>query len=173
VKKLTKKMASKSTPTHRLFYVIDPFPLPTSQARTKRQRTQVVVKSRTHTIGVSPTTPTPLFWRLWVNFSSKMLRKENEATPFVDFEMRLLDIEESTFVLCEWTPEYEHLRSRLHAYECLIELPGLERRIPKMQETVEMYEKRLADARAEMQQLEQQVTLYKAFILEANVSHTT
>lgn len=166
-------MASQNAPTRKLFYVIDPFQVPTSKARTKRQRTQAVVKSRTHTIGVSPTTPTPLFWRLWVNFDSKMLRKENEATPFVDFEMRLLDIEESTFVLCEWTPEYEHLRPRLHAYKCLIELPGLERRIPKMQETVEMYEKRLSDARTEMQQLQQQVALYKAFILEENVSHTT
>lgn len=154
-----------------LFSVIDPFQSSNAKMRAGRGHARVAAQPRTHSIGVSRATTSPLFWRLWVRFDTKMLRKENEAAPFVDFEMRLVDMEERTFVLCEWTPEYEHLRPRLHAYKCLIELPGLEFRVPKMRETVEQYEKRLSDARFELLQLEKQVADYKIAIAEAGVFH--
>lgn len=107
----------------------------------------------THRVAFNTETP-PAFWLLWSQFDAKMLRKEKESVPFTDFEAPLARMEERTFVLCDWTPEYEHLRPRLREYVLARKKRILDGKIEAARERLAEAEQKVADTRAELQALE-------------------
>ncbi|MFY7868725.1 MAG: hypothetical protein ACOVQN_04425 [Exiguobacterium sp.] len=81
----------------------------------------------------------PLFWQLWVQFPDTMLCCEVDGTPFTDLFAPLNDFVSTYFVKCEWTPEYEYLRSELEACQYKHLLANIEMDIQKARDKLDQH----------------------------------
>ena len=154
-------MAAKRarTPDELEFRIVDPTTMsdkiPDFQMRAATPGARVVnmaKKPLTHVVRFNTSTP-PVFWQLWKQFDAKMLRKESESVPFTDFEAPLSRMKERTFILCDWTPEYEPLRIRLEIF--------------KRTRTSHILREKIETARAELAKLEAALADNDAALAEA------
>lgn len=144
------KRVRVEAPEVREILVIDPTKTPEPKCDLKlRRRPQKEPHTRRVRLigGTSNSTP---FWSLWLLFDNKMLRKENESTPFIDLNASLSDMEESTFVMCEWTTEYEHLRPRLELYRHIQEQKMIDEQLYRARRRLSDLESRIEEARRDV-----------------------
>ncbi len=102
-------------------------------------RTEEYVLGSFDYIYAFPAGTNPQFWELWRMDPSKMLRQEHESTPIVDLHEPLANFPIKRFVLCDWTPEHEHLRPQLDVLKYTQAIEIVDEKIEESQLEIDSY----------------------------------
>lgn len=93
------------------------------------------------------------FGHVWAEYPSKMLRFEDDAKPIVDLDMRLNSMGLNKFIMCDWSPEYEHLSPELVRIGRRIYVKKCERAVRDTEESIKKQQKFIHDAQIELNRL--------------------
>ncbi len=93
------------------------------------------------------------FGHVWAEYPSKMLRLEDSVKPIVDLDMRLNSMGLNKFIMCDWSPEYEHLGSELVRIGRRIYVKKCEQALRDTEESIKKQQKFIHDAQTELTRL--------------------